>query len=612
MPQFSAYHGVTGSGHQTQFNNLSSQGYRMISLSVYGDPTDARYAAVWIKRPGPAWVAIHGTNAAGYQEFFNKQTAQGFAPVLVTATGPVANAVFAAVFEHGVNVPWFARHGLISGPDDNPGTLQFQFRWAQQNGFIPHSVAIYGTNSDKRYAGVWVKNTTGAHWSWRTADPASDYQKWFNAFTQLPYRPAYVTLSTNQLYLSVFRDDSVGEWIARHGLSSDDYQNEFNQRTAQGFYPICVQGGGVGANTRYAAIFAKEDVPRARQWSVTGQAIPALAAFDAAVKDYMQDNAIRAGTLAIAKNGVLKFARAYTWAEPGYPITQPTSPFRLASCSKAFTCAALQALYDANALQPGTKVFPLLGITSAALPSQTPDPNINTITVQQLIDHAGGWDRGVAGFDPVFSMRKIAQALQLSGPPNKRDLARYMYGEPLQFAPGTNSKYSNFGYVLMALIVEKVTGRAFIDYLKTTVLTPEGITDVFLARTLRTQRLSNEGFYDDPGLGLTVLQPTVEQLVPYAYGGEGWTTESMDGGGGLAATATALTQFIHRHAVWGMGGRAAGAARSGGMAGTSSLAVSRGDGVDYAFIFNTRNIPQAASETFGNRITTLLDTTALP
>jgi hypothetical protein len=416
-PQFAAYHGVTSSGHQSQFNSLASHGYRLISLSVYGDPTDARYAAVWINRSGPGWVAIHGTNSAGYQDFFNKQTAQGFAPVLVTATGPVSNAVFAAVFEHGVNVPWFARHDLISGPENNPNTFQFQSKWAQQNGFILRSAAIYGTSSDKRYAGVWVQNTTGAHWSWRTADPASEYQKWFNAFTQLPYRPAYVTLSTDQLYLSVFRDDSVGEWVARHGLSSDDYQNEFNQRTAQGFYPICVQGGGVGANTRYAAIFAKEDVPRARQWTVTGQPIPSLAAFDAAVKDYMQANSIRAGTLAIAKKGTLKFAHAYTWAEAGYPITQPTSPFQLASCSKAFTCAAIDALYQANALQPVTRVFPLLGITSAALASQKPDPNINMITVQQLVDHAGGWDQEVAKFDPVFSMRTIAQALQRSGPP---------------------------------------------------------------------------------------------------------------------------------------------------------------------------------------------------
>ena len=99
---FEAYHGVNGAQHQTNFDRLASRGYRIISLSVYGDPGDPRYAAVWVERSAPAWVAVHGVDAAGYQSFFNNQTAHGFAPVLVSATGPAANAVFAAVFEQGV------------------------------------------------------------------------------------------------------------------------------------------------------------------------------------------------------------------------------------------------------------------------------------------------------------------------------------------------------------------------------------------------------------------------------------------------------------------------------------------------------------------------------
>src|ERR1700740_52111 len=44
---FQAYHGVSSAEHQAKFNALSQQGYRMISLSVYGDPGSAQYAAVW-------------------------------------------------------------------------------------------------------------------------------------------------------------------------------------------------------------------------------------------------------------------------------------------------------------------------------------------------------------------------------------------------------------------------------------------------------------------------------------------------------------------------------------------------------------------------------------
>jgi len=80
----------------------------------------------------------------------------------------------------------------------------------------------------------------------------------------------------------------------------------------------------------------------------------------------------------------------------------------------------------------------------------------------------------------------------------------------------------------------------------------------------------------------------------------------MDTGGGLAATATAMTQFIHHNAVWGLGGRAAGYTRTGGMPGTSSLASSRwADGIDYAFIFNTRHFLAGDADPVGDLNTTL-------
>ena len=61
MPDpFVAYHGVTGVSHQKQFDALSKQGFRLISISVYGERNAPRYAAVWVKRAGPSWQAVHG------------------------------------------------------------------------------------------------------------------------------------------------------------------------------------------------------------------------------------------------------------------------------------------------------------------------------------------------------------------------------------------------------------------------------------------------------------------------------------------------------------------------------------------------------------------------
>ena len=300
---------------------------------------------------------------------------------------------------------------------------------------------------------------------------------------------------------------------------------------------------------------------------------------------------MRAGSLAVARQGKLLFARAYTWAEPDYPGTQADSPFRVASVSKAFTAAVIYQLLQAKKLELSQPVFPWLGLDRAALPGQTVDPRLATITVQQLINHRGGWNSRAANFDPVFSMRRIARRLGLRVGPSSRDIARFMVGEPLQFTPGTQQHYSNFGYVMLGLVAEKAGASAFHDLVRDQVAAPLGIDRILSARTRRDQRLPGEGFYDQPGTGLTPEFPDREVRAPLPYGGEGWLTESMTAGGGLAASAGAVARMIGHYAVWGLGLRRANQnwARSGAMAGTSSLAMSRPDGLDLCFVVNTRN-----------------------
>ena len=121
---FQAYHGVTGAQHQTNFNNLSAHGYRMISLSVYGDPDDARYAAVWVQRSGPAWVAVHGVDALAIKPFSTTADGERLTRRSRVRDRRSSNAIFAAVFEQGIVGAWFARHGMTSGRRHNVGTFQ--------------------------------------------------------------------------------------------------------------------------------------------------------------------------------------------------------------------------------------------------------------------------------------------------------------------------------------------------------------------------------------------------------------------------------------------------------------------------------------------------------
>lgn len=616
MTVFEAYHGVTANQHQENFNRLSTKGYRIISLSVYGDPGNARYAAVWVQRSGAAWVAVHGVDSAGYQAFFNTWSAKGYALSLISATGSATNAVFAAMLEEINDGPWMARHGMTAGPQANLGTFQYYCSQATTSKMSLRSFTMYGTASNRRYAAVWRSNPGFVKWHVHYSDTAASYQTVFNAETQLPwYRPAYVTLSDDQNYCSMFKDDKVGPWLARHGLTSDEYQVEFDAQNAKGFYPICVQGGGSGSNTRYAAIFAQRDIPMARQWTVTGADVPNLSGFDRLMQTFMEANAVRAAQLAIGKNGVTKLARAYTWAEPGYRITQPSDRFLLASCSKMFLEAAVQSLYDANKIKPSTTVYPFLGFSNPT------DTRSNTITIQQLLDHTGGYDDTQTGshFDPTYSMRQIALSLNLGHAANKQDIAHYMYARPLDFTPGTNNKYSNFGYLLASLVVERVTGSTFFDYVKSKLLQTASITQVEVWPTKASPRPADEVTHEDEGLGLSALEPSSPLLVPAIYGGDGEIKEVGAACAGLAASAMALTQFIHLHAVWGNGPRPANGGnwtltRTGSTPGTSTLASSRGDGIDWAYTINTRDWPPQTSPTLDGltqSIVSLLDSTPI-
>ena len=618
MSLFNAYHGVSAADHQARFNDLSSKGYRIISLSVYDDPSNARYAAVWVQRAGPAWQGFHGLSASDYQGFFNTWTSKGYYPVIVSATGDGSNAVFAGKFEQGNPAPWKARHGITQAEFDSECVA------AHAANQILTCVAIYGEGSGRLYAGIWLANSQMDRWNDHSADSGVQYQAWFDAVTQLPSRLSYVSLSSDYVYASVFRDDCIGTWVASHGLTSDQYQAEFDTQTKNGLYPICVQGGGSGSGTRYAAIFATRDQPQARVLTVTGTAVPALAEFDTRMEQVMQAKGVRAASLTLAKNGNIVLSRGYTWAEPGcFAITQPDTLFRLASVSKAFTSAAIYELITGKQVHAADQVYPMLGLKP--LPGQKITASLNEITVQNLIDHKGGWDATLAKFDPVFGSRKIAQAMGLKTYPSKSQIAQYMMSQPLQFPPGSNPSlkdangnprgpYSNFGYVLLGLVIEHITKKAFIDYVQQ-VVKPLGISDVFLGHSLLSRRRPNEAIAEDPGLNLTALDPTSDNLMPAAYGG--FVVETMDSAGGLIASTQALVKLIHHYAAWGAALRAPGSARTGSEVGTRTRIGSRSDGYDYAFAFDTRfNLENAVDnkgtqyiDKFGDDLQSLLDST---
>jgi CubicO group peptidase (beta-lactamase class C family) len=598
---FRAYHRVSAAEHQQWFDTLSVAGYRMISLCVYGPPASARYAAVWVQRAGPAYVAFHNRSAADYQTLVDTLTPQGYVPVLLSATGDFGDATFAGMFEQ-LHVPWAGRHHVTQAQFDADDGVN------GGRGLALREFCCYGSAAAPLVAAVWREASATVHQStWRFFD-RDTYQQLYAAVIPRDNRPFLVTVSDGARYHAIFQDDSIGVGAARHHIDGDAYQREFDANAAQGRMPICVRAAGRSADQAqdlYAAVFAASDLSVPRHWATTGTPHAQYTAVETVVQAFMQAHGVRAATLALGRAGSIVHARGFTWAESGYPVCQPDALFRLASLSKLFAAAAIDTLRKSRPIRQraaflAKRIFALLGIVAPMLPGQTADGRSNAITLRHLLEHQGGWVRdsakpslhpgAAAGFDPCSgpALRRIGQDLGLNHVVSTRDVARYMYGEPLQYTPGTATlpdaqRYSNFGYLLLGLAVEHFAGKPFHDYLRDSVLLPLGVTDVFVAGSLAP--LAREVRYHCVNAVQSVFRPDLDPAwVAEPYGG--LATEVSPGSGGLLASAPAVVTTIGQHAVWGSGPRAPGLARIGNMAGTFTCASSRGNGYDWAVLCN--------------------------
>jgi CubicO group peptidase (beta-lactamase class C family) len=98
-------------------------------------------------------------------------------------------------------------------------------------------------------------------------------------------------------------------------------------------------------------------------------------------------------------------------------------------------------------------------------------------------------------------------------------------------------------------VVEKVTGTDYFQYVRAAVLLPAGINEVEIRPTAANQQPPAEAMIEDQGLGLSALDPASPLLTPAIFGGDGQVKEVAAACAGTSASATALTQFIHTHAV---------------------------------------------------------------
>ncbi len=207
----------------------------------------------------------------------------------------------------------------------------------------------------------------------------------------------------------------------------------------------------------------------------TGQ----LEALDEAMRQVMARQRIPGAALAIAHNGRLVLARGYGLAdiERNEPV-QPQSLFALQSISKTITAVGILKLIEQGRLQLDDRAFRLLDL--APPPGAAVDPRIYEITIRQLLNHSAGWNSQPPEDVPHLE-RTIAERLGVEPPILPSHLIRFWLSTPLDHPPGTEQHYLRLGFIVLGLVIEKVTGQVYADYIMAHVLGPMGIRHMRLA-----------------------------------------------------------------------------------------------------------------------------------
>ena len=215
----------------------------------------------------------------------------------------------------------------------------------------------------------------------------------------------------------------------------------------------------------------------------------------------------------VRKDGRTVFMRGYGLRDlrSHLPINEHTN-FRLASCTKQFTAMAIMLLVHDGKLQYNTRLtdvfpqFPAYG---------------RTITIRNLLNHTSGLVAYEVLMDKKYAGKPWEEIPQIT---DAGVLALMEQQTGTKFPPGTKWEYSNSGYCVLAIVVEKISGMPFADFLHERIFAPLKMQNT-VAHVYGKDRVANRayGYTNDAGVWLETDQsPTSATL------GDGGIYSSLD------------------------------------------------------------------------------------
>ncbi|MEX1383147.1 serine hydrolase domain-containing protein [Lutibacter sp.] len=183
------------------------------------------------------------------------------------------------------------------------------------------------------------------------------------------------------------------------------------------------------------------------------------------------------GSVLVAKNGKIVYNNQVGYANfrKKEPLNK-TSLFQLASVSKQFTAAAIMILYERNQIK-----------LTDTVNSYFPDFPYEGVTIKNLLNHTAGLPKYFWVAEHKWKKEKAPTNSEMMNLFETSNVQRF-------FKPGRNFDYSNTGYLVLASIVEKVSGNSFSSFLEKNIFEPLEMNDSFVYNS-ENKNVNNNQLY---------------------------------------------------------------------------------------------------------------------
>ncbi len=245
----------------------------------------------------------------------------------------------------------------------------------------------------------------------------------------------------------------------------------------------------------------------------TGFIMLILSAFNISVKSqsiselldgYYAFNRFWGNVLVVQDNNVV-FQKSYGYADKDNKIkNEENTIFDLGSVTKTMTAVAVLTLHDQGKLSVYDRV-------DKYIPDFIND-NTENITIINLLNHTSGMAANIGRID-----EEGKSILPSSEPVSLQDLVEKFKSSKLKYQPGKRYEYNNYGYTLLAYIIEKVSGMSYADYLNQAILSKANMMSTFYK--LNLEKRPAIGY---SGVGTNDIFPAKDEFHPSWIIGAGY------------------------------------------------------------------------------------------